>query len=508
MKRYISNIILALAFAVTFTSCNAFLEEDPKTFLSPDAYFQSEAQITAAVNGVYTFLDDCFTSSLELGSCNYLFLEYLHGYGDRVYAGSFLDLSQAINLDIKEDNWYIQNYWQTGYFAIENCNSIIESFDKVTTDIISEANKNKLYGEVYFLRAYNYFNLVRLFGELPLKVTSTKSEKDGELPLSSIETVYAQIERDLVVADSLMANNSWASIQGRVAKGAVKSLMANVYITMAGYPLQKGTTYYQKAYEAAKEVVAGNAFYLFDSYAGLRDVANENSGENIWMIQCESQYAGSPVHANLLPYPAVTPKISSSDAYGGALAPAQAFYESYTEGDLRVAEKGFYFTKHESLDNANEVVELGRPYIYKFWDDDCAKTGKSGKNYCLIRYADVLLMLAEAKAQADGGTTSNADAIDAYYKVRHRANPNESRPASISVNDILKERFWEICFEGQTWYDMLRTRKAFNVITGNIVNMIGYNAPSHSEGHAFEEADLLFPYPLREKRLNANLVRN
>lgn len=508
MKRYIINISWLISFVVIYTSCDTFLEEEPKTFLSPDFYFQSEAQIKAAVNGVYTFLDDRFNSDIGPGTQNYLFLEYMHGYADRPYTSSNQDLNQAVNLNVKEDNGYVQNLWSSHYVAIENCNSVIEGIQGVTSEIINDGAKNILWGEVYFLRAYNYFNLVRLFGEVPLKLSSTKSLADTEIELSSIDAVYTQIEKDLLKADSLMVNNSWASAEGRVAKGAVKSLLAKVYLTMAGYPLQKGTTYYQKAFDQAKSVVASSRFYLFDDYAALRDVANENSGEYILMIQRERQYAGSPVHFNLLPYPEPEQPISSAGSNGGALAPALAFYGSYTPGDKRIEEKGFYFTKHESLDNPSTIVELGRPFIYKFWDGAAAQSGNSGKNYPLITYADVLLMLAEAKAQIDGGSTNNADAINAYFEVRTRANPDEPKPTLISADDVLKERFWEICFEGHTWFDMLRTRKSLNVTTRNMVNMIGYNAPSHPEGHQFTEEDLLFPYPLREKRLNPNLVRN
>jgi len=254
-------------------------------------------------------------------------------------------------------------------------------------------------------------------------------------------------------------------------------------------------------------VVASKQFYLFPTYAAQREAANENTGEYIWMIQRQKQYAGSPLHSNMLPYPEPSKPISAAGAYGGALAPSRAFYDSYPDGDLRIAEKGYYYTKHESLANAGEIVELDRPHIYKFWDADAAKTGQSGRNYPLLSYADVLLILAEAKTQVDGGTTNNADAINAYYEVRHRANPDEPKPTLLSVNDVLKERFWEICFENQTWFDMLRTRKALNVTTVNIIDMIGYITPLHPEGHPFKESDLLFPYPLREKRLNPNLVR-
>lgn len=508
MKSYIVKIFRPTLLILLFSSCSSFLEENPKTFLSPNFYFNSEAQIEAAVNGLYTFLDDRFDATIGPGTQNYLFLEYLPGYADRPYTSSSIDLNQAVNLNIKEDNYYIQALWESHYKAIENCNGVIEGMRDVTSEIINETNKNNFLGEAYFLRAHNYFHLVRLFGELPLKLTPTRDLSSAQIELSSIDNIYTQIEKDLLTADSLMVNNSWVSIEGRVARGAVKTLLTKVSLTMAGYPLQKGKEYYQKAYNYAKTVTASNKFYLFDDYSALRDASNENSGEYIWMIQRQSQYAGSPIHFNLLPYPEPKNPISSAGSYGGALAPSLAFYNSYLTGDRRIEEKGFYYTKHEALNNPSIIEEFPRPYIYKFWDNDGAKSGMSGKNYPLLTYTDLLLMLAEAKTAIDGGTTTDKDAIDAYFSIRKRAFPDEGIPSAISTEDVLLERFWEICYEGQTWYDMLRTRKTLNATTRKIINMIGYNAPSHPEGHPFKEEHLVFPYPLREKRLNPNLVRN
>jgi hypothetical protein len=505
MKKIYSKISCLIAIVVIVTSCDSFLDEDPKTFLTPNSYFQNEGQIVAAVNGLYTFLDDIFDGDIEVNSQTFLFMEYLTGYGERPRGHGGQNLSQTVSMTVAENNGYVEYLWRTAYTAIENCNSIIAGIESAGDGIISEDRKNELLGETYFLRAYNYFNLVRLYGPVPLKITSTTSLSDVEIGLTSEEEVYVQIDLDLTKAAELMENSPWTKTDGRVTKGAVKSLLAKVYLTMAGYPLQKGTEYYRKAYETAKEVYASNAFRLFDSYTELR--INENTGEHIWAIQREAENAGSPVHNAMLPYPEsdLAKSISKNGAYGGGLAPAQSFYDSYPAGDKRIAEMAFYYTEHDALDGSG-IIPLGKPYIYKFWDDDCASSGKSGANYSLLRYADVLLVLAEAKAQADGGTTSDADAVDAYFEVRHRALPSESKPASISVDDVLKERFWEICFEGQTWYDMLRTRKALNVTTGLIVNMIGYQTPVHSA--PFKTEDLLFPYPIREKRLNPNLIRN
>jgi hypothetical protein len=503
MKKIYSSISCLIAIVVIAISCDSFLDENPKTFLTPGSYFQNEKQIVAAVNGVYTFLDDIFNGDIEVNSQTFLFLEYLSGYGERPRGAGTQDMAQAINLNVAENNGYVERLWETAYKAIENCNSVIAGIESAGEGIMDENKKNELLGEVYFLRAYNYFNLVRLYGPVPLKLTSTTNLSSVEVELSAVEDIYTQIDLDLTKAGELMKNSPWTNNSGRVTKGVIKSLLAKVYLTMAGYPLQKGTEYYQKAYETAKEVYTSGEFRLFNSYAELR--TSENTGEHIWSIQREADNAGSPVHNAMLPYPAPAKAISANPTNGGGLAPTQSFYNSYPAGDKRKAEKEYYYTEHEALDGSG-MIPLGRPFIYKFWDNNAASSGKSGANYSLLRYADVLLLMAEAKAQADGGTTSDADAVAAYFEVRHRAMPSESKPASINVNDILKERYWEICFEGQTWYDMLRTRKVLNVTTGLIVDMTGYQLPGH--GAAFDNADLLLPYPIREQRLNPNLKRD
>lgn len=502
-KIYTKNISWLIAIALILSSCESFLEENPKTFLNPDSYYQNENQVAAAVNGVYTFLDDIMDSDIEPGSQSYIFMEFLHGYGERTRGSGTQDLAQASSHLIADNNSYVQRFWQTGYMAIENCNSIIEGIEAMEESSISEAKKNQYLGETYFLRGYFYFNLVRLYGPVPLKLESTKDLSNTEIELSSIEEVYNQIDADMTKAGELMDGMDWTNTSGRVTKGTVKSMHTKVLLTMAGYPLSKGTEYYAKAYNMAKQVYNSGSYRLFDNYNDLRTA--ENSGEIIWSIQREADNAGNPLHSALLAYPAPAKAVSASAAYGGAITTTQLFLDTYPDNDRRADERSFYYSQHEALDNSG-MVDLGGVFIYKYWDQDAAVTGKSGANFTLLRYADVLLMMAEAKAQADGGTTTDADAVNAYFAVRQRALPDETKPSSISTDMVLQERFWELAFENQTWFDLVRTRRALHSVTGQMVNLIGYQTPSHTA--PFTEASLLLPYPIREKRLNPNLVRN
>lgn len=503
MKKIIATINWLFVLMVLVSSCDSFLEERPQTFLNPDSYYQNEKQVAAAVNGIYTFVDDIMDSDIEPGSQSFIFLEFLHGYGERKRGSGTQDLAQANSLLIADNNSYVQRFWETAYRAIENCNSIIEGIEGMEEGMITDAKRNQYLGETYFLRGYFYFNLVRLYGPVPLKLESTKDVSDTEIELASMDEVYSHIDADMTKAGELMENMSWTNTSGRVTKGTVVSMHAKVLLTMAGYPLQKGTEYYTRAYNMAKRVYDSGEFSLFDTYDELRTV--ENSGEIIWSIQREADNAGNPLHSALLAYPAPAKSVSANAAYGGAVTVTQLFFDSYPEGDLRKEEGVFYYSQKEALDNSG-MVDLGGLFIHKYWDQQAAETGKSGANFTLLRYADVLLMMAEAKANADGGVTTDADAIQAYYSVRKRAHPQEAKPTSLAVDKILQERFWELAFENQTWFDMIRTKKALHAVTGQMVNMIGYQTPNHTA--PFTESSLLLPYPIREKRLNPNLQRD
>ncbi len=495
-------LITAVAAIVLTASCNDFLKEEAKTFLSPDTYFTTEAQMTAAVDGLYTYLDDILSGDIEVGTQRIIFLEYLTGYGERERAATALALDQAVLLTVKEDNNNLQELWQSAYVAINNTNAAIAGIEASKADV-AEATKNNLLGQAYFMRAYHYFNLVRMWGEVPYKTEPTKDLADVKIPLTPQKDIYDGIVADLVKAEELIGN-TWNSADGHVALAAVKSLLAKVYITMAGYPLQLGTEYYSLAYTKAKEVKDGAGISLYGSYADMRDAKFACGGEIILTIEREKDNAGSPVHNVMLPYPEVL-NVSANSAYGGGLVPTLQFYQSYAEGDARTADFGYYTKKYKALDGSADI-EVAAPHIYKYWDTEAAELSKSGANYPLIRYADVLLLMAEAKAVADGGSTTDAAAIDAYYQVRKRAMPAEAKPASLDFATVYKERTWELCFETQTWFDMLRTRKALNVTNGNVVDLIGFQTPGHTTS-AFKESDLLFPYPLREVRLNPNLKR-
>ncbi|PPL04527.1 RagB/SusD family nutrient uptake outer membrane protein [Parapedobacter indicus] len=494
MKKIIFRITGLLIWSVAMVSCSEFLEEKPKTFLSPSQYYTSENQIQAAVEGTYEGLSRLLGSDLEIATVRLFNLEYIVGNSYRPRSAGSQENQFLLLSGMDENNSILREMWRAVYFPVENCNSVIENVE--ATDIINDATKNRYLGQVYFLRAYYYFMGVQLFGDIPLKIEPTRDLADVHIPKTPKAEIYNQIVSDLQQAEA--SGLPWTDDGGYVNMGAVKTLLAKVYLTMAGYPLQAGNEYYQKAYETSKEVIESGQFRLFDNYQDLRAINNENRGEHIFMIQREAQNAGSPFHFGLMPYPEAP--ISVNPSFGGGMAPLKVFYDSYDDGDRRKAEQAFFYTKRPKSGDPSTTISLNTPYLNKYWDDEAEKTSKSGANIPIYRYADVLLLCAEAKALADGGTTSDAAAVDAYYAVNHRAFPAATRPSSVTADGVLKERFLELCFEFQNWYDMLRTHKTYDPASRSIVDLLGYKAPNHE--FPFKESDLIFPVPLREKELN------
>ena len=490
--------VVMLGMLLLLASCGKFLEEEPSGSLSLTHYYKTAEQVSAAVNGTYDGLAAPFVVNIGVAVSPVYSLEYITGYCRRPRPSGFED-DQFLRLDhLDNANSRLQGWWNATYYPVENCNSVIENVS--VTSLVDELTKQRYLGEACFLRAWYYFQAVRLFGDIPLKLSATKDINDVRIRRSPKEAVYEQIVKDLKTAEN--AGLPWADQSGHVSLGAVKSLLAKVYITMAGYPLQKGKPYYQLAYDKAMEVIGSHQFSLFEQYGDLRNPAVQNTREHIFMLQRHPTVAVSNIHWAYLPYPARP--ISIQPAYGGAMVPAKAFYDSYADNDARKQEQAFFYTKYARYGNPAETVFFPEPYIFKFWDEEAEKTGRSGANFPLIRYADVLLLCAEAKSMIDGGATSDAAAIDAYYLVHHRAFPAAAKPAALTTDDILKERYWELCFEFQTWYDMLRTRKAFDVAHGRMTSLVGYKAPNHLR--SFEETDFQFPLPLAEVQKNPDLA--
>jgi hypothetical protein len=480
---------------VTGWSCSDFLEETDKSNFTLENYFTRPEHAASVVNATYQSLNPIMTSGF--GGGPWMMIEFSTGLADT-------ELGQAQNsifvrsLINNSDNGYGQTYWTTYYRGIANANLAIEKIPEIE---MNQAAKNRLLGEARFLRAYYYFHLIRIFGQIPL-ITNVIDLTSPEMypEPASIEAVYNQIVEDLTVAETMGLPNR--DVSGRVAMGAVKSMLASVYLTMAGHPLQKGAQYYQLAATKANEVIQSGEFSLFNDYNDLRKVELKNQGENIFMIQFAAFIIPNTVQQAILPY---NRGISAYNAETGGIFANRDFISTFEEGDKRVKEKQFFFTEYTTRTNRNQMMPLGDYYLWKFFDEEAQlRTTSSGLNWPVYRYAEVLLTYAEAINEASGPT---AEAYQAVNLVRRRAElPDLAGLSKDEFRDaVLKERWHELCYENKTWFDMVRLRKALNLGTNEFEPYVGHQ---FSYGPTVSARELLFPIPTAEVRNNDKLSQN
>ncbi|MDF2514752.1 MAG: carbohydrate-binding protein SusD [Sphingobacterium sp.] len=495
-KKYLYLIATATAGLSLFSGCNKFLDESNPSNYTIDTYYTRPEHAQAAVDATYASLRDITESGFGGGA--WTMTEFATGLANT-------DLGQAVNsyyvkdLRNTSENGYGTSYWGNYYTGIANTNLAIAKIPGITMD---ELTKKRLLGEARFMRAWYYFTLVRLFGNIPLLTEPVLSTVDPNFrpKQAKPEEVYTQIVEDLKVAEA--AGLPWTSIEGRVSLGATKSMLASVYLTMAGYPLQKGKEYYTLAAQKAAEVIDSKHFKLFMSYDDLHNPAKKNTEEHIFMIQFKTGTIPGNWQSLIIPY---NKGISAYSAETGGIYANPDFVKTYEPNDLRPKEKQFFFTKFKDEKDSTKIVELGGYFIYKLFDVAAQTKGaNSDLNYGLIRFADVLLTYAEAINEVEG---PNEKAYQAVNEIRKRAKLDPL--SGLSTNDfreaVWRERWYELCYENKTWFDMVRLRKAFNLTTKKFENYVGHK---FSYGPVLRERELLFPIPSTDILNNKNLLQN
>ena len=494
------NFISVLFIAAFISGCSDFLEEQDRSNFTADNYFTNATQAESSVNAAYAGLASIYHGGYGFGGglSPWLMLEFATGYANTELGEAF-DNHNVRNLTNSSDNSEGNVWWVQSYRAIANANLAIS---KIPGIIMDETRKSHFLGEVRFLRAYYYYNLVRIFGKVPLITEPVDLNSPDMYPQQdSEEDIYNQIVADLVAAES--SGLPFLDPTGRVSLGAVKSLLASVYLTMAGYPLQKGTAYYQLAADKANEVITSNNYTLYPSYDDLHNPALENKGEFILQVQFTSLVSPSFWQSAIVPY---NKGISRYDGQSGAIFAELPFVNSYEAGDKRTEEKQFYYTTYTLNSDRTVTINLGNHYIYKLFDVSAqTSTASSGLNWTVMRYPEVLLIYAEASNEVSGPTPA---AYTALNLIRRRANllPDLSGLTKDQFREaVWREIYHELAYENKTWFTMVRTRKAFDVATRNFNDYIGHQ---FSYGPVLGQKDLLFPIPTSEMNSNPNLDQN
>lgn len=505
----LTKLLLGALIILTGAGCKKWLSKvdvDPSN-LSPQSYYTIPAHAEAAIAAAYA-QTRFINGGAGIFANNFSMLEMVTGTA-KTETGQNTDLNNLIGLSYNGDNVFVNNWWNGPYSVIAQANLVLDRVPAITP--MDAAQKKRILGEAQFLRAWSYFYLVRLYGDVPLITTSVDATSPLLLPTrTSKDSVYTQIVNDLTAAEA--SGLPFADATGRASLGAVKSLLAEVYITMAGQPMNKGAAYYKMAADKDNEVITSNSFSLFTNYFDLHNVATENKIEHIFEIQYLSGVADNPNQGILLP------NFKGISAYGtqiGSTVPTLQFYKSYEPGDLRAVDRqGFFYTHYYNGGSDTVLKDLSAPYIYKFFDVVAngtlgkAGTATSSLNWPNIRYAQVLLTYAEAQNESGGGP--NQAAWNALNAIRTRAQLTTPALATFTQatfrEAVWRERAHELCYEQKTWFDMVRTRKVYNELTNGFDNFVGHKFPD--SGSVLAEKNLLFPLPTQEMQNNPNLRPN
>jgi hypothetical protein len=471
MKTYIFNklIILLLTGLTIMISCDVLeLEEKPKSFIAPENFFNSPAQIESVLAGT-------MRRSFRAWA-GYSYNPAFHRHSDQNDGG---------NLVITQN--YASDIWSIHWANLKDINHAIAAMVRGNLTGAPLNVQNQLMGQLKFLRAWNYFQLVRHWGGLPLLTEETEDYFSYLPGRASVADVYQLIENDLTEAIQKLPED-WGELVGRPSRDAAKGLLAKVYVTMATAPLND-VSYYPKAAAMAKEVMDAGNYSLVEDISKVFSFETEDGPEMMWSFNANNEAMSTD------------PRIWSAIHGWGDYSCDRFWVESvYPEQPRKYEYLEIYSRDGVRYDELGRGIGI-KKYLYDTWEN--FERGATTVNIPIIRYADVLLIFAEAENMANGGPTQAA--VNAINQVINRANDYEPNPdyPLLTVNmsrdefdkAVINERSYELCFEYDRWTDMLRKRIIPEVVRDfYLVN--------------FTEDDYLYPIPESDIRLNPNMEQN
>lgn len=487
-SKYIKAIAVLLFVGFILPSCKKFLEEDPKSLVSVSNFYKTSDDAIAAVNAIYGYLNSTSTGSTA-GVYHSTFWVIAGLGSDEMLNNQYgaPDLDQIATFTEGPQNNALLETWQMHYKTITVANIAIERIPEINMDATL---RERLINEAKFLRGLMYFDMVRMFGPVPLMLKEVEPLKPVR---ATVDEVYAQIISDLTSAEDLPLSYPAGNGKGRATSGAAKSILAKVYLTLKQY---------DKSAAKALEVINSNQYQLWDDFGDVFKLSSRNGKEAIFSVEfgdgggAISFWEVGQFNVRLLPPALSVEGVQNSQ---GWQYPTLYLYNSYDVDDRRRS-----VTFITDINNPNGSVTQIRPYIQKYWDREAEPTGNGSSNdYPVIRYADVLLMYAEASNELG----NSANALEYINKVRKRARFNGSvylnvLPDYVGLTKdqlrtaILVERSKEFVAEGQRWFDLARTRTLETLV------------PIAKPGVTPQGKNYLFPIPQRERDLNENLDQN
>jgi hypothetical protein len=450
------TILMILAFSVF--SCDEILKEVPKDRISETNFYKTVSDGRAAVDAIYGVL-----SAGQLFAHQYLLqieipADYAYGRGSTMPIGGEYTGLDAVN------QRRVGLMWDYFYQAINYANIVIEKIPEIDGD---QSSKTELIAEAKFLRALCYYHLVRDFGAVPLRLNST----DGDMARTSVSKVYEAIINDLKDAESGLPSSIAA--YGRPSIWGAKIMFAEVYLTLGDWA---------NARDKAKEVMNSGAHSLvqvteLNDWDNLFGPTVNGTSEEIFSIKYNAAYGWSwPFY--------LAWKSDVRSAYGAYVLYSDGtnpFIVNWDDKDLR-KQWGVFTTFVDKNTGEVNTLEFPPMCFAKFRDPSAPGARASGNDFPMWRYADALLIYAEAASQAEGGPS--AAAIEALNQVKRRGYGYPSNSVSEidystsgwtaeSFRDVvLQERAYEFISEGKRWKDLKRSGKAKEKILENLGKVV------------------------------------
>ena len=497
--KYLTKYIMMLIAGIVLIACDSFLEEEPRAIVSPSTFFNTASEFELAIVGLY---DTYKLNSLhgKIGLDRY----YENGADVIGPNRNFGQVEPTQSYSLSESNISAVGQgagapltWEHLYSIILNSNTIIEQLG--LNESIPQADKDRLEAETLFLRAYAYYHLTNLWGNVPYYRDNLPISEIQVLPRMDKTVIRDEILIDLQKAQDFLPGAFESNGLGRVSKWAAATVMVKIYL------IQKK---WQQARDKALEIIDGSPHDLLDDYASVFDLNNEYNQENIWEIDFAKDVDQDDWPDHFTPRIRDEPKDPTKQAELSAALAARN--EGYTGYGLSIALPDFVnkfplddLRRPSNIGNEYLGFELNFPYIPKMYNLDQINSprGNHADNKIIFRLADVYLMAAEAENEVNGP----ASAYQYINRVRERAYEPDQPLTGLSQDGfrqaIYDERKWELGAEGHRRMDLIRWGILLDVVKSTEYRV--YNpAPNIQPYH------VLLPIPPEEFILNPALLES
>ena len=475
MRSSIGLLSVAL-LAGAISSCKKdFINLAPISNQTTATFFKTSADFQQGVNAVY----DGLQTQQAYGRTFYYLMEVRSDNTDIGDRGANAGVASQVDLfGEATTNSFVTDGYAGSYVIISRANAVLDRIDAATID---DASKKQFKGEALFLRALSYFNLVRLYGPVPLVVRTESLNESLSDKRNAAADIYTQIETDLKTAAGLLpVSYSNAADLGRATAGSANTLLGKVYVT-------------EKKWSDAAAVlrtVLPN-YTLVSNYADLFKADVPVTTETIFTVRYRKGL--SPSEGNTF-FSDMAPMIYiNGTIYSGATnnRPTLDMARAYEAGDKR------FIASMDTIYYRNATTLSSGRYVKKYLDLP-ATTGDQGNSFPVLRYADALLLLAEAlNEQAYSASVAEGSALGYINKVRTRAGLTNYTGADLASQDavrdaIFRERRVELAFENDRWFDIIRYSKGLPIMQAHLLKEYGLVSPVLSANR------LLLPIPQRE----------